>query len=103
MRVVLGEWLEVRSITVSTKTHIADKQLLQLVPTSIQAMQVSAVSEREVARPFETLLRAGLSEASVVRYRASLSAFFAWCESPWVSFRLIRQDGNDGQVHERDA
>lgn len=24
-------------------------------------------------------------------------------ESHWVSFRLISQDGNDGQVHERDA
>lgn len=24
-------------------------------------------------------------------------------ESPWVSFRLISQDVNDGQVHERDA
>lgn len=24
-------------------------------------------------------------------------------DSPWVSFRLISQDGNDGQVHERDA
>lgn len=79
VRVVLREWLEVRSITVSTKTHIADRQLLRLVPTSIQALQVTAVSEREVARSFETLMRAGLSEGSVVRYRASLSAFFAWC------------------------
>ena len=79
VRVVLAEWLEVRSITVSTKTYIADKQLKRLVPTSIQALQVSAVSEREVARSFETLIRAGLSEGSVVRYRASLSAFFAWC------------------------
>lgn len=79
VRVVLGEWLEVRSITVATKTYIADTQLRRLVPTSIQALQVSAVSEREVARSFETLLRAGLSEGSVVRYRASLSAFFAWC------------------------
>lgn len=24
-------------------------------------------------------------------------------ESHWVSFRLISQDGNDGQVYERDA
>jgi hypothetical protein len=24
-------------------------------------------------------------------------------ESHWVSFRLMSQDGNDGQVHERDA
>ena len=24
-------------------------------------------------------------------------------EAHWVSFRLISQDGNDGQVYERDA
>jgi len=45
----------------------------------MQAMQVSAISEREVARSFESLIQHGLSERSVVRYRASLSSFFAWC------------------------
>jgi hypothetical protein len=42
-------------------------------------MQVSAVSEREAARSFETLIQHGLSERAVVRYRASLSSFFTWC------------------------
>ena len=32
-----------------------------------------------VARSFEMLIQRGLSERSVVRYRASLSTFFAWC------------------------
>ena len=32
-----------------------------------------------MARSFESLLASGLAEASVVRYRASLSAFFGWC------------------------
>ena len=40
---------------------------------------MSAVSEREAARSFETLIQHGLSERSVVRYRASLSSFFTWC------------------------
>src|SRR5664279_713042 len=78
-RVVLEQWLQVRSFTVSAKTYRSDRALLRLIPTSLQSLQVSAVSEREVARSFETLIRSGLREASVSRYRASLSSFFGWC------------------------
>lgn len=49
------------------------------MPTGLQALQLSAVSGREVSRSFVTLLSDGLAESSVVRYRASLSALFAWC------------------------
>lgn len=79
VRSLLEEWLTLRQFTVAVKTARSDQALQRLVPTGIQAMQVSAVSEREVARSYETLIRGGLSERSVVRYRASLSSFFAWC------------------------
>lgn len=79
VRALLEEWLAIREFTVAAKTCRTDQALQRLVPTSMQAMQVSAVSEREVARSFETLIQSGLSERSVVRYRASLSSFFAWC------------------------
>lgn len=79
VRTLLEEWLVVREFTVAAKTYRSDQALQRLVPTSMQAMQVGAVSEREVARSFETLIQRGLSEGSVVRYRASLSTFFAWC------------------------
>lgn len=79
VRDLLPRWLEVRRTTVAKKTYVADSSLKRLVPTSVQALQVSAVSGREVARSFETLLSRDLTEASVVRYRASLSSFFAWC------------------------
>lgn len=79
VRTLLEEWLVVREFTVAAKTYRSDQALQRLVPTSIQAMQIGAVSEREVARSFEMLIQRGLSERSVVRYRASLSTFFAWC------------------------
>ena len=79
VRALLEEWLVIREFTVAAKTYRTDQALQRLVPTSMQAMQVAAVSEREVARSFENLVQGGLSERSVVRYRASLSSFFAWC------------------------
>ena len=79
VRALLEEWLTTREFTVAAKTYRTDRALQRLVPTGMQAMQVSAISEREVARSFESLIQHGLSERSVVRYRASLSSFFAWC------------------------
>ena len=43
-------WLETREHTVATKTYVSDQALRRLVPTSIQALQIAAVSEREIAR-----------------------------------------------------
>ena len=65
-------------MSVAAKTYRTD-QAQRLVPTGLQAMQVAAVSEREAARSLKTLIQHGLSERSVVRYRASLSSCFAWC------------------------
>ncbi|MCX6398411.1 MAG: tyrosine-type recombinase/integrase [Propionibacteriales bacterium] len=79
VRILLEEWLVVREFTVAAKTYRSDQALQRLMPTSMQLMHVAAVSEREVARSFEQLIQRGLSERSVIRYRASLSTFFAWC------------------------
>ena len=79
VRHALVRWLEVRQTTVAKKTYRRDSDLQRLLPTSLLALQLSAVSGREVARAFEALLGRGLGEKSVVRNRASMSAFFAWC------------------------
>ena len=76
---LLEHWLTIRRATVATKTYRADQALQRLVPTGMQALQVGAVTSREVARSFDLLLGSGLAEQSVVRYRASLSSFFGWC------------------------
>lgn len=85
VRDVLPRWLAVRRTTVAAKTYRRDADLQRLMPASLRALQLSAVTDREVARSFEALLGRGLAESSVVRYRASLSTFFAWC----VRERLI--------------
>lgn len=79
VRVVVRRWLQVRRGTVAVKTYRADQDVERLSPTSLLALQLAAVSGREVARAFDALLSSGLAESSVVRYRASLSAFFGWC------------------------
>lgn len=75
----VDRWLEIRSTTVAKKTYRADQDVKRLTPTSLLALQLSAVSEREVGRVYVQLLGSGLVESSVVRYRASLSSFFGWC------------------------
>lgn len=75
----LDRWLAIRSTTVAKKTYRADQDVKRLTPTSVLALQLSAVSEREVSRVYVHLLRSGLVESSVARYRASLSTFFGWC------------------------
>jgi len=79
VRHALARWLETRRTTVAKKTYRRDQDLQRLLPTSLLALQLSAVSGREIARCFEALLGSGLAEASVVRNRASLSSFFSWC------------------------
>lgn len=71
-------WLEERRHSVSEKTFVTDAALRRLTPTALQALQVGAVTGREVSRALVTLTRSGLAEASVRRFRDSLSAFFGW-------------------------
>ncbi len=48
------------------------------MPPALAALQVGAVTDREVTRALIALNKSGLAESSVKRFRASLSAFFAW-------------------------
>jgi len=70
---------------VSRKTYVADAALPRLVPTALAALHIGAVTDREVTRALIALNQSGLAESSVRRFRASLSAFFAWA----VRERLI--------------
>lgn len=78
VRKALPMWLEERKTTVAPKTYIADAAVPRLTPTSLAALQIGSVTEREVSRALVALRRRGLAEKSVSRYRASLSSFFAW-------------------------
>ncbi|WP_385910571.1 tyrosine-type recombinase/integrase [Terrabacter sp. GCM10028922] len=62
----------------SRKTYVSDAALVRLVPTALGALQIGAVTDREVTRSLIALVKSGLSESSVRRFRASLSSFFAW-------------------------
>ena len=85
VRVLLPEWLAERQHEVSHKTYVADAALPRLVPPALAALQIGAVTDREVTRALIALNQSGLAESSVRRFRASLSAFFAWA----VRERLI--------------
>ena len=85
VRSLFPVWLEQRKDAVSSKTYVADCAVIRLTPTSIAALSVGAVTDRDVSRALLTLTRKGLAEASVRRYRDSLSSFFAWA----VRERLI--------------
>ena len=85
VRVLLPEWLEEREHSVSRKTFVSDAALARLVPPALAALQIGAVTDREVTRALVALNRSGLAESSVKRFRASLSSFFAWA----VRERLI--------------
>ena len=78
VRVVVEEWLAQREHTVSAKTYTADAALPRLMPKFLSAVQIGSVTDREVSRALVALNRSGLAESSVRRFRASLSAFFAW-------------------------
>lgn len=71
-------WLEERRHSVSAKTYVADAALPRLTPTALAALKVAAVTDREVSRALVALVRSGLAESSVRRFRDSLSAFFGW-------------------------
>lgn len=79
VRDLVDEWLPIREHTVAPKTYRSDQDVKRLTPTNVLNLQVASVSDREIARIFERLLADDLAESSVVRYRASLSVFFAWC------------------------
>jgi integrase len=71
-------WLEERRHSVSAKTYVAGAALPRLMPIALASLRVGAVTDREVTRALVSLSRSGLAEASVRRFRASLSSFFVW-------------------------
>lgn len=79
VRVLVDEWLTLRWATVATKTARSDEDVRRLTPSSVLNLHVAAVSERETSRTLLNMAAAGRAEASIRRYRASLSSFFAWC------------------------
>lgn len=79
VRDLLSRWLDLRKTTVAKKTYRTDSDLERLLPTGFLAREVRSISDRDVARWFEQLLKDGLAESSVVRHRTSLAAFFTWC------------------------
>ena len=85
VRSLLPMWLQERRHSVSAKTDVSDAALVRLVPHSLAALSVNAVTDREVSRALIALTQSGLAESSVRRFRASLSSFFAWA----VRERLI--------------
>jgi integrase len=85
VRSLLPVWLAERKYAVSPKTYVADAALVRLVPPSLGAMQIAAVTDREITRVLVGWSRHGFAEASVRRTRNSLSSFFAWA----VRERLI--------------
>lgn len=85
VRSLLPVWLAEREHSVTAKTYISDSALVRLVPPSLAALSVNAVTDREVSRALVALVKSGLAESSVRRFRASLSSFFAWA----VRERLI--------------
>lgn len=105
LRVLLPEWLEEREHAVSRKTYVSDKAVLRLTPPALAALQVGAVSDREVSRALLALIKSGLAESSVKRYRASLSAFFAWAvrerlivSNPVTRTRVPKGKGTRGEI-----
>jgi integrase len=69
VRTLIPVWLEERKHSVSAKTYVADAALVRLVPHSLAALRIAAVSDREVSRALIALSRTGLAEASVRRFR----------------------------------
>ena len=59
VRVLLPEWLEEREHAVSRKTYVADAALPRLMPPALAALQIGAVTDREVTRALVALNRVG--------------------------------------------
>lgn len=78
VRTVLPEWVEHRRTTVAAKTWRTDADLVRLLSPALGALAVGAVQPRAVETWLNFLHSRGLKRSSIIRHRASLSAFFAW-------------------------
>lgn len=75
----LHYWLANRAGKVEPRTLRADQDLLRLIPRAYLVRDLSGIGACDVANILAGLRARGLSELSIRRHRASLSAFFAWC------------------------
>lgn len=78
---LLDGWVTHRRATVAHKTVKADMALLAWIPLSIRRTGVAQVSQGMVTDALAELARSGKAKSSITRFRATLRAFFSWCES----------------------
>jgi len=80
VRELLPDWVKMRWRTVAPKTAQTDSELVRLMSPALGARSVGTVMPGEVERWLLYLReRHSQADGSLTRYRASLSAFFAWC------------------------
>ncbi|MCW2751981.1 MAG: site-specific integrase [Aeromicrobium sp.] len=84
VQVRLGEWVRGREGTVAPGTLTVDADLARVLPRWFLGLSVNAVTEAHVAQLLADWSRTR-AHGSMVRYRASLSTFFAHC----VRARLV--------------
>lgn len=71
------EWIAWREGRVQPRTLTADRQMLRLMPTWMQKLELLAVTPRQIERWQDRLTADGLSRNSVIRHRQALSGLFA--------------------------
>lgn len=76
---LLPEWVEHRRVSVAKKTYTTDASQAQWVPASLLRVPVSSVTPGMVSDALTAAARDGRARSSLIRYRAVLSGFFAWC------------------------
>lgn len=79
VRDLLPEWIEYRRKTVTPQAATTDAQLIRLMSSALGARTVASILPIDIERWFVTLRDRDLSDASIKRYRNSLSSFFAAC------------------------
>lgn len=79
VRDLLPEWIEYRRKTVTPQAATTDAQLIRLMSPALGARSVASILPIDIERWFVTLRDRDLSDASIKRYRNSLSSFFAAC------------------------
>ncbi|MEV8251350.1 site-specific integrase [Microbacterium sp. NPDC076768] len=79
VRDLLPEWIEYRRKTVTPQAATTDAQLIRLMSSALGARSVASILSVDIERWLVGLRDRDLSDASIKRYRTSLSSFFAAC------------------------
>lgn len=107
VRDLLGEWVAWRTQTVAPKTARTDAEVIRLMSPALGARAVGSVMPVEVERWLVGLREQHhQSDGSIRRYRASLSAFFAWTvtdhrrgDNPVAAAKLPAQMDPPDEMH----